>query len=80
MSNNTIGPRVPSGSSGLDMLKDALGVGSNRSPASSSASSSGADHRKGLNAPRGQRMLPADYPVEALDRSAPRGTYLDLLV
>ncbi len=30
--------------------------------------------------PRGSRMLPADYPVENLDRRAQRGTYLDILV
>ena len=29
---------------------------------------------------RGQRMLSPDVNVETLDRSAPRGTYVDLLV
>lgn len=29
---------------------------------------------------RGARVLPADFPLERLDRSAPRGTYIDLLV
>jgi hypothetical protein len=32
------------------------------------------------NGPRGRRMLAADTPVEKLDRSAPRGSYLDILV
>jgi len=31
------------------------------------------------NGPRGRRMLSPDTPVESLDRSAPRGTYLDIL-
>ena len=29
---------------------------------------------------RGVRVLPADFPLERLDRNAPRGTYIDLLV
>jgi len=29
---------------------------------------------------RGMRMLPPNVDVETLDRSAPRGTYVDLLV
>lgn len=29
---------------------------------------------------RGMRMLPADFPLDRLDRSAPRGTYIDLLI
>jgi hypothetical protein len=32
------------------------------------------------NGPRGRRMLAADTPVDSLDRHAPRGTYIDLLV
>ncbi|CAA7615777.1 conserved hypothetical protein [Candidatus Terasakiella magnetica] len=32
------------------------------------------------NGPRGRRMLSPDTPVELLDHSAPRGTYLDILV
>ena len=31
------------------------------------------------NGPRGRRMLSPNTPVESLDRSAPRGTYLDIL-
>ncbi len=30
--------------------------------------------------PRGSRMLSPDVSVDQLDRSAPRGTYLDILV
>ncbi len=32
------------------------------------------------NGPRGRRMLSPDTPVSQLDHSAPRGTYLDILV
>lgn len=32
------------------------------------------------NGPRGRRMLAPDTPLESLDRGAPRGTYLDVLV
>ncbi|OAN54626.1 hypothetical protein A6A04_11910 [Paramagnetospirillum marisnigri] len=32
------------------------------------------------NGPRGRRMLAANTPIESLDRFAPRGTYLDLLI
>ena len=31
------------------------------------------------NGPRGRRLLAAGTPVESLDRSAPRGTYVDIL-
>lgn len=45
----------------------------NAGAASSSASSN-------WFGPRGNRMLPADYPTDQLDRRAARGTYLDILV
>lgn len=32
------------------------------------------------NGPRGMRMLSPDTPLDQLDRSAPRGSYLDILV
>ena len=31
------------------------------------------------NGPRGRRMLSPETPLESLDRSAPRGTYLDIV-
>ncbi len=34
----------------------------------------------GVTGRPGNRMLSPDVPVETLDRSAPRGTYLDILV
>jgi hypothetical protein len=36
--------------------------------------------RRNVFGPRGDRMLPANYPVEMLDKRAARGTYLDILV
>ncbi|CAA7621069.1 conserved hypothetical protein [Magnetospirillum sp. SS-4] len=32
------------------------------------------------NGPRGRRMLAPDTPLDSLDRGAPRGTYIDLLI
>lgn len=66
-----------SGPSGVDVLKDLLGMGAPRARG-------GADlppqAKQGAFGGRGQRMLPADYPSEQLDRNAQRGTYLDILV
>ncbi len=61
--------------SSLDALRRAMGG----SPAQRTQSSEAAT-RQALAAPRGQRMLPADYPLDQLDAKAPRGTYLDLLI
>lgn len=36
--------------------------------------------RRGGFGPRGMRILPFGFPLDELDFSAPRGTYLDLLV
>jgi hypothetical protein len=33
-----------------------------------------------IGGPRGNRILPADFPLDQLDRRAARGTYLDILV
>ncbi len=43
------------------------------------AGGGGASRGATPNGPRGRRMLAADTPVDSLDRSAPRGTYLDIL-
>lgn len=61
--------------SSLEALRRAMGG----SPAQRAQSAETAT-RQALSAPRGQRMLPADYPLDQLDAKAPRGTYLDLLV
>lgn len=69
---------VRPGGSGIDLIKQGLGapVGGR---AATAAVDAGAD-RGGIGGPRGQRMLPADYPLDALDRQAQRGTYIDILV
>lgn len=66
-----------SGPSGVDVLKDMLGMGAPRSRGGGDSASSA---KQGMFGGRGQRMLPADYPSEQLDRNAQRGTYLDILV
>jgi hypothetical protein len=42
-------------------------------------SGSGNPHGATPNGPRGRRMLSPETPLESLDRSAPRGTYLDIV-
>lgn len=51
---------------------------SDRSAARAAASGTRGGPRP--NGPRGLRMLSPDTPLDQLDRSAPRGTYLDILV
>lgn len=52
-----------------------------RDPRTTRGVTSGSGGSQGAtpNGPRGRRMLSPDTPVEALDRAAPRGTYLDIL-
>ena len=52
-----------------------------RDPRASRGVTSGSGGSNGATpyGPRGRRMLSPSTPVEALDRSAPRGTYLDIL-
>lgn len=73
--SNRIGPS----NGGVDLLKQVIGVGQNQGRRDASGGAGGA-LGGGLSAPRGMRMLPADYPLEALDKDSPRGTYLDILV
>lgn len=81
------------GSSGMDLLRElgriggVGGGGGGASPSAvtgvdgvSSTSGSGGGGRSGMGGPRGSRVLPADFPVDQLDRQAARGTYIDLLV
>lgn len=75
------------GSSGIsnasvDLLKQALGVGVTPSGANGGvdSSSAGGGTRGAVAGARGSRILPADYPLDQLDRRAARGTYLDILV
>lgn len=75
MSDETrIGSGRP-GSSGIDLIKQGLGLnlpaGGRATTAATSAPALG---------PSGQRMLSPDTPLDSLDRKARRGTYLDILV
>ena len=52
-----------------------------RDPRASRGVTSGSGGSPGAtpNGPRGRRMLSPNTPVESLDRTASRGTYLDIL-
>lgn len=63
----------------LQSLKQALGQAIGGATATADQPDS-APRRGALYGPRGQRVLPADFPIDMLDRLAPRGTYVDLLV
>lgn len=53
-------------------------------PSDSGSVSVGGDQPRHTNpgafGPRGNRILPASFPLDQLDRRAARGTYLDILV
>lgn len=72
--------RISSTASGLDTIKQALGLGagSREVPMAGAAASTG--QRGAIGGKPGNRVLPADFPLDQLDRRARRGTYLDLLV
>lgn len=81
--DNRIGSSRVSGISSLsaESLKQALGVGAPKSGGNGDVgASAGGAARNPARGARGNRMLPADYPVDQLDRKAARGTYLDLLI
>jgi hypothetical protein len=65
------------GSGGLSGLGSV--VGRDQRAARDGASAANAVGGATPNGPRGRRMLSADTPVESLDRTARRGTYLDIL-
>lgn len=74
---------IGTGRSGADALAQALGLdrASPRTGGSATISAAGGGTVGGRpTQPRGMRMLSPDVPVESLDRMAPRGTYLDILV
>ncbi|MCR6632657.1 MAG: hypothetical protein NVV74_22910 [Magnetospirillum sp.] len=80
MSVSRVASGVTSGTPALRPASGATSVGSADSGSVAPFSGGGSAARSGLGAPRGSRMLPADYPVDQLDRNAARGTYLDILV
>ncbi|HLO75544.1 MAG TPA: hypothetical protein VK196_03715 [Magnetospirillum sp.] len=70
-------------SSGFDLLRPASGGGtatSGEAATVTAASGGNTAGARGAYGPRGNRMLPADTPLDQLDRRAARGTYLDILV
>lgn len=69
-----VGPRQ---AGGLGALQQVLGQGPARAGAPQAAATVSLGRPSG---PKGMRMLSPDTPVDQLDRSAPRGTYLDVLV
>lgn len=66
-----VGPRQVGGAGALQQI---LGQGATKGSQAVAA----ADIRP--KGPKGMRMLSPDVPVDQLDRRAPRGTYLDILV
>lgn len=73
-STTGIGPRV---STGLSKLVEALGERPERTGTAAGRGSGTGIEPRGKP---GQRILSAAVAVEDLDHSAPRGTYLDVLV
>lgn len=67
--------------SGLDQIRKSSGVGAISSADTGSVTGGSGNPTYGpMGGPRGNRVLPADYPLDQLDRKAARGTYLDILV
>ena len=66
------------GGGSVSGLRDLFGTRDRR--ATLSTLGGGATDGAYPNGPRGRRMLAADTPLDQLDRTAPRGTYLDILV
>lgn len=69
------------GTSGLGSAVSAVRDSARRDSRASGQVGSGSGGTQGAtpNGPRGRRLLAAGTPVESLDRSAPRGTYVDIL-
>ena len=74
-SSGGIGPAGQNGS--VNTIRDTFAR--DQRTARGVTSGSGGSHGATPNGPRGRRMLSPNTPLESLDRSAPRGTYLDIL-
>jgi hypothetical protein len=69
------------GSSGIGTAVSTVRDSARRDSRATGQLGSGSGGAQGAtpNGPRGRRLLAASTPVESLDRSAPRGTYVDIL-
>ena len=72
--------RISSTSSGLDTIKQALGLGTGSREVPMAGAANAASQRGAIGGKPGNRILPPDFPLDQLDRRARRGTYLDILV
>lgn len=79
--SNSVG--ATRGSGGVDLLRQITGASAANAGGQGpvvAASSGGGASGGNLAGPRGNRILPADTPLDQLDRRAARGTYIDILV
>lgn len=65
--------------SAVSGLRDAFGRDQRAATAAGGGEAITAIRGTTPNGPRGRRLLAASTPLESLDRSAPRGTYVDIL-
>ncbi|MCA1909444.1 MAG: hypothetical protein LDL39_13890 [Magnetospirillum sp.] len=72
--------RIPPSGSGLDSIKQALGLGAGSREVPMAGAASDSSTRGAIGGKPGNRILPPDFPLDQLDRRARRGTYLDILV
>jgi hypothetical protein len=74
--------RIGSATSGpsVESLRQSLGLGASGPARPTAAAIGGRADPGAIGGPRGNRILPADFPLDQLDRRAARGTYLDILV
>jgi hypothetical protein len=65
----------------MDSIRRGLGIGDTAPARTASVSAPAPRSDPGaIGGPRGNRILPADFPLDRLDRNAARGTYIDILV
>lgn len=72
--------RISSTGSGLDTIKTALGLGAGSREVPMAGAATASVDRGAIGGKPGSRVLPADFPLDQLDRRARRGTYVDILV
>ena len=65
---------------GYEILRQVLGLDGGARQSAPAAARFNAALPTASKAPRGQRILSPDFPLDQLDRMARRGTYIDILV